>query len=80
MQHIKSIIEEVISEVYKTQSLEVGKKLMKDLISQTKIKEQDKNKMLREVDNCQSLVKLQFYATNAMFKFEGLSVNSVIYK
>lgn len=73
--HIKSVLEPIIQNVYKAQSLEEGKKLMKELIDKTEIKKEDKNKMLREVDKCYSLVKLQFYCTNAYFKFEGLGVN-----
>jgi len=78
--HIKSVLEPIIESIYKAKTLDEGKKIMNELINGTEIKKEDKNKMLREVSNCHSLVKLQFYATNCMFKFEGLSVNSVIYK
>lgn len=80
MNHLKSIIEPIIKKVYEAKTLEEGKEIMLGLISETKIKEQDKTKMIYEVKKCPTLVKLQFYATNCMFKFEGLSTNSVIYK
>lgn len=80
MKHFKSVLEEIIQDIYKAKNLEEGQLIMKKLIESTKIKDEDKKKMVNEVNNQPSLTKLQFYATNCMFKFEGLSVNSVIYK
>jgi hypothetical protein len=74
--HAQSILVPIIKDVYAAKTLEEGKKLMKDLVGSKKIKEQDKKKMLYEIEKIQSLTKLQFYATNAFLRFEGLSVNT----
>lgn len=70
-----SILGDVIQQIYKCTDLEEGKKLMTDFINERKIKELDKRKMLFELNNVKSLIKLHFYVTNAMFKFEGLGVS-----
>lgn len=72
--HIKSVLEPIIKDVYQAKTLEEGQTVMKKLVDSTKIKDEDKKKMLREINSCPTLVKLQFYATNALFKFEGLGV------
>lgn len=70
-----SVLEQCIQGIYQSRTLEEGKVLMKELIESTNIKSTDKNKMLNELENISTLARLQFYATNAMFKFEGLGVN-----
>ncbi len=80
MKHFKSVLEEVIQDIYQAKNLEEGQLIMKKLVEKVKIKEEDKKKMVKEIDGQPTLVRLQFYATNALFKYEGLSVNSVIYK
>ncbi len=74
MKKIESVLEKVIVEIFQAKTLEEGKTKMKECIEGTKIKETDKQKMLREVENIQSLIKLQFYATNAMFRYSGLGI------
>jgi len=74
MKHYESVLEKIIQKVYSTNDLEEGKKLMSGFISETKIKDTDKNKMLYEIENIPTITRLQFYATNAMFKFEGLGI------
>lgn len=74
MKKIESVLEKVIVEIYQSKTLDEGKTKMKELLESTNIKETDKQKMINELDKIQSLVKLQFYATNALFKYEGLGV------
>lgn len=69
-----SVLEKIIQDIYQCKDLETGKKLMKEFLDETKIKDIDKRKMLFELDNIQTINKLHFYVTNAMFKFEGLGV------
>jgi hypothetical protein len=80
MKKFASILEPILKDIYQCKTLEEGKVKMKELIESTKIKDIDKKKMLIEIEGCQTLIKLQFYATNACFKYEALSVNSVVYR
>lgn len=74
--HIKSVLEPLIQDVYQAKNLEEGKEKMKTLINNTKIKALDKQKMLYTIDNdITNLTKLQFYATNCMFKYIGLGIS-----
>lgn len=73
--HLKSILEEVIQKVYQSKTADEAKSYLIPCIRDCKIKETDKQKMLYELGRLNSLRKIQFYATNAMFKFEGLGVS-----
>jgi len=72
---IKSVITEQITEVYNATDIVTAKELLKNLLSESKIKDSDKSKMLAELDKITTLRQVQFYATNAMFKFEGLGID-----
>lgn len=72
----KSVLEKIIQDVYQAKTLQEGQKIMFDFIEGTKIEERDKQKMLNELEQIPNLTKLWVYITNAMFRFEGLSVNS----
>lgn len=80
MKKFTSVLEPILRDIYQCKTLEEGKEKMKQLIELTKIKQEDKKKMLIDIEGCQTLIKLQFYATNATFKYEQLSVNSVAYR
>lgn len=73
---VKSVLQTIIKEIYGAKDLEEGKAKMKLLLDQVQIKQQDKQKMIYETNNIGSLTKLQFYATNAMLKYEGLGVGN----
>ena len=70
-----SVLEQCIQKVYASKTVDEGKDHMIAVLDQVKIKPTDKQKMIHEIKNITQLSRLQFYATNAMFKFEGLGVN-----
>ncbi len=76
MKKVESVLEKCIQDVYQASSLEDGKEKMKKVLDECKIKETDKKKMLMEVEKIANLSRLQFYATNCLFKYEGLGVGS----
>lgn len=76
MLHIKSILEQVIKDLYQAQTIDEGKKIMLGVVEKSNIKQEDKTRMKNEVLSIVSLTKLQFYVTNCMFKYEGLGVNN----
>ncbi len=72
---IKSVITEHIPEIYSARDLATAKELLRNLLTESKIKDNDKSKMLAELDKITTLKQVQFYATNCMFKFEGLGID-----
>jgi len=72
---IKSVITQRITEIYSANDLATAKELFKVLLNESNIKDVDKDKMLAELDKITTLKQVQFYATNAMFKFEGLGID-----
>ena len=72
---IKSVITEQITEIYSTRDLATAKELLRNLLTESKIKDNDRDKMLAELDKITTLKQVQFYATNCMFKFEGLGID-----
>jgi len=72
---IKSVITQRITEIYSADNLATAKQLFRDLLNDSNIKGIDKEKMLIELEKITTLRQVQFYATNAMFKFEGLGID-----
>ena len=72
---IESVITEQITEVYNATDVVTAKELLRNLLNESKIKDIDRDKMLAELDKITTLKQVQFYATNAMFKFEGLGID-----
>jgi hypothetical protein len=72
---IESVITQRITEIYSADNLVTAKELLRNLLNESKIKDNDKSKMLAELDKITTLRQVQFYATNAMFKFEGLGID-----
>lgn len=72
---IKSVITQRITEIYSANDLATAKELFRNLLNDCNIKDVDKDKMLSELEKITTLKQVQFYATNAMFKFEGLGID-----
>jgi len=72
---IESVITKQITEIYSATDIVTAKELLRNLLNASNIKDVDKSKMLSELDNLKTLKQVQFYATNCMFKFEGLGID-----
>jgi DNA-binding transcriptional regulator YhcF (GntR family) len=72
---IESVITQRITEIYSAKDLATAKELLRNLLNESKIKDIDRDKMLAELDKITTLKQVQFYATNCMFKFEGLGID-----
>ena len=72
---IQSSLATVYQQFTSITDLKTAKQFIAEHIKETKIKETDKKKMCFEIEhNIKSLYKLQYYITNALLKYEGLSV------
>jgi len=72
---IKSVLNGIITDIYSSRNVKEAKELFTKFVDATKIKDTDKKKMLTEVENMTTLRQIQQYATNAMFKYEGLGID-----
>lgn len=74
--NIKSSLVNVYQQFIAITDLNTAKQFIKDHINSTSIKEQDKKKMCYEIEfNIKTTPRLQYYITNALLKYEGLSVS-----
>ena len=71
-QHFSNV-EEMVKQIKK--DCDDAKKIALDYLSESKINEVDRKKMIAEIETKKDLVKLQIYIANALLKFEGLSLN-----
>jgi hypothetical protein len=72
---IESVITQRITEIYSATNIVTAKELLRNLLNESKIKDIDRDKMLAELNKITTLKQVQFYATNCMFKFEGLGID-----
>ena len=73
--NIQSTLTKIAEKVFTTKSCDDAKKIALDYLSESKINEEDRVKMIAEIEQKKDLVKLQMYIANALLKFEGLSIN-----
>ena len=72
---IESTLTNIAEQVFSATSVEQAKTIALDFLSESKINEADRKKMIAEIETKTDLVKLQIYIANALLKFEGLSLN-----
>jgi hypothetical protein len=71
---IESKLSEIISQVYAAKTIREAKLILIPFLEESKIKESDKKKMIEQTLKLTQLEKVQFYATNALLKYEGLGL------
>lgn len=71
---ITSILAGIATEVFAASDLESARGIISERLNESKIKEEDKTKMLSEIAGKTSLRDLHRYLANALLKYEGLGV------
>ena len=74
--NLTSTLTQIAEQVFTAKTCDEAKKIAFDFLSESKINEEDRKKMISEIEQKKDLVKLQIYIANALLKFEGLSLNS----
>ena len=72
--HIKSILEQISSEVFVMRDLGQAKLFISEFVVNKGINEKDKQSILSATSECKTMVKLQMYLCNALLKYEGMGV------
>jgi hypothetical protein len=73
--NFKSVLEQIISDVYKMTDVNEAKNFIENFLEEKKIDDVTKKQMLQNISEIESMLKLQFYMTNSLLRFEGMSVN-----
>ena len=71
---IESTLASVSEAVFQSPDLESARRAFINHVTETKIKKEDKEKMLREVTKMTSLNQIFRYTVNALLKYEGLGL------
>ena len=73
--NFKSVLEQIINDVYTMTDVNEAKNFIENFLEEKKINDVTKNQMLQNISEIKSMLKLQFYMTNSLLRFEGMSVN-----
>jgi len=77
MKKFQSTLNTVIQEVYQCTDVNKAKQILLNHLSESKIEKLDKRKMEQDIEGLpNNIVAVWKFATNAMLRFESLSVNS----
>jgi hypothetical protein len=71
---ISSIFMKHFNDLMSIQSLDELKSQIKRIVTESKIKEFDKRKILYDINPLETTRSLQFYLTNSMLKYSGMGV------
>jgi hypothetical protein len=71
----KSTLSQIAEQVFKATNLGQAKAIVTSHIGDTRIKDADKNLIIKNVNQLTSLVRVQTYLCNSLLKFEGLGLN-----
>jgi len=72
--NFKSKLNECLTQVYQAKDVNEAKNYILDTLNGSEINPHMKKHMINVVGSLDTLVGVQTYATNSMFRFEGLSV------
>ena len=74
---IKSIFEQISSQVFTMTDLGQAKTFVTEFVSQKGIKEDDKKSILYSIRDIKSIVRFQSYICNSLLKYEGMGMNQL---
>jgi len=74
MTHIKSIFEQISTQVFQMTDVVEAKTFITSFLEQKSIKEEDKKQILRNLQQIKNISRLHTYLCNSLLKYEGLGV------
>lgn len=72
---IHSVFEKISVNIFSIRNLEEAKCYTISFIQTTEINKNDKDKMIKEINNFKTLILFQRYICNSLLKYEGLGAN-----
>ena len=73
---IKSTLADIAPEVYQAVNYQTAKAIIEEHLKDSHIKDEDRKKMLDGVKKMNNLRQIQTYFSNALLKYEGMSLNN----
>lgn len=73
--NIKSTLEKIAGQVFTAKTADEAKQIIINHVSDSQVNDNDKNKMINDVNALKNLVAVQRYLANALLKYEGLGAN-----
>ena len=73
---VKSILEDIAQDVWSATNLETAKQIILDKVEPSNIDEDDKRKIINNVNRIDNLKELQKYLANSILFYSGMSVKS----
>lgn len=72
---IKSIFEQIASEVFNMKDVNKAKQFVTEFVNNKKIKDEDKTVIIDNVNACKNISRIQSYICNSLLRYEGMSLN-----
>lgn len=66
-----SVLNRVVQKVFKAQTINEARDLMRKCLESSKINDEDKQTMLEEIEQIKTLEKIHQYIANAILAYEG---------
>ena len=73
MKEKHSVLRAILNQVYQAKTLEEAFAITEKLLLGSPLRENEKQAIIRNAEECTSLVRLQQYITNSWLKYEGMS-------
>lgn len=75
--NIKSIFEQISEQVFVMRDLNEAKTFVNNFVQEKGINDKDKNAIVKAVNECKTLARLQTYICNSLLKYEGMGVSQL---
>jgi hypothetical protein len=74
---IKSVFEQISERVFTMTDVKEAKTFISEFVNERGIDEEDKQQILKNVDACKNIMRLQTYICNSLLKYEGMGMNQI---
>ena len=72
---IKSIFEQISEQVFTMKNVVEAKQFITEFVNDKKINDVDKANIIKNVNACPNIMKIQSYICNSLLTYEGMGMN-----
>jgi hypothetical protein len=74
---IKSIFEQIAEQIFQMRDVEQMKAFVREFVESKKIKDEDKQRILQNIEGIKTPTKFHQYICNSLLMYEGMGMNKV---
>jgi hypothetical protein len=74
---LKSIFAQISTQVFTMKSAAEAKQFIAEFVTEKKINETDKVSIIKNVNECPNITRIQSYICNSLLKYEGMGMNKI---